>query len=140
MNKTGQCSWHLKAPVGRRIKLKIAYFRTEIDFPCFYDYIQLYEDQSKTRDMLRRFCEPATQHSFQPEVYSTGQDIIVTYRFREKVEKAEFVAVFENVSPSEGNYSGYLFFTFVVTINTRDLLDSLRFSFFFKTNLTFQEK
>ena len=112
INKTGQCSWYLKAPADHRIKFKIAYFRTEADFPCFYDYIQLHEDESKKRDILRRFCKSATQNSsnsFQPEVYSTGQDLIVTYRYRKNTEKVEFVAVFEHVRLSEGKYKEKLF-------------------------------
>ena len=102
VNESGQCVWHFTAPRDRRIKFQVAYFRTKAGSTCFHDYVEIRDGRLKPGEVLGRFCEPGLQPSLGPAVYSTGQEMVATFKYGENAKKAEFVAVFEHVLLSVG--------------------------------------
>ena len=93
------CTWAMRAPTKRRLKLKTFDFIMEDDVSCAgnccYDYLKIYNGWSeKSENEIETLCGKGTQEA----IISSGTDILVKFKSDKQITKSGFQIQYEIIS------------------------------------------
>ncbi|XP_075463550.1 embryonic protein UVS.2-like isoform X2 [Ascaphus truei] len=90
------CSWIITAPAGYKVSLNISDFYLELEMSCRYDYLQIYDGDKTTSQLMRKYCGSVTVTI----LVSTGNSMLLKFHSDYSVELRGFQASYTLVPPS----------------------------------------